>query len=204
MARAARKKTEAPKQEAPKPALVEAQPFKLDLGCGTQKKEGFIGVDKVKFPGVDVIHDIGRHTWPWKNDSVDEVHCSHTVEHLKWEERVFFFNELYRVMKKGAKAAIILPHWCSSRYYGDPTHQAPFSEWGWLYLNKEWRNTQAPHCDAEKNPGPLSYSCDFDHAPPGYSMAQWMIGRPKEFVEFAIAAYKEAAQDMMCTLTKTR
>lgn len=187
---------EAAPQVTPEPQLL-----KLDLGCGTQKKEGFIGVDKVKFPGVDVVHDIGRHTWPWNDESVDEVYCSHTVEHLKWEERVFFFNELHRVLKKGAKATIILPHWCSSRYYGDPTHSAPFSEFGWFYLNKSWRDVNAPHVDAEKNPGPLSYSCDFDAAY-GYSMAPWMNGRDQGFQQFAFAAYKEAAQDMMGTITK--
>jgi hypothetical protein len=176
-------------------------PYKLDLGCGTQKKEGFTGVDSRAFPGVDVVHDLGTHTWPWADDTVEEVHCSHMIEHLTWEQRVFFFNELYRVLKKGAKAQIILPHWCSNRYYGDPTHKAPFSEMAWLYMNKEWRKTQAPHADSELAPGPLAYSCDFDVSY-GYSIAPWMVGRDKGFMDFALQAYKEAAQDMSAVVVK--
>lgn len=176
--------------------------LKLDLGCGTQKREGFTGVDRLPFGGkVDVVHDLGHHTWPWPDNSVDEVVCSHMIEHLTWTERVFFFNELYRVMKPGAKGTISLPHWCSNRYYGDPTHQAPFSEMAWLYMNKAWRKVQAPHTDSELAPGPLAYNCDFEVAY-GYSIAPWMVGRDQKFQEFALGAYKEAAQDMTATLIK--
>ena len=123
----------------------------LDLGSGPNKKDGFIGVDKYKMKGVDVVCDLGKEKWPWKDNSVDEVNCTHFLEHLtnfngKWE-RTHFFNELYRVMKKGAKATLVFPHWCSNRYYGDPTHCEPFSEFGFYYLSKDWRATQAPHSD---------------------------------------------------------
>ena len=72
-----------------------AQPVRLDLGCGPNKREGFIGVDVLKFGGkVDVIFDLGSgKKFPWKDDSVDEVHASHFVEHLTWPQRVHFFNE---------------------------------------------------------------------------------------------------------------
>jgi len=30
---------------------------KLDLGCGASKKDGFIGVDSLKLPGMYVVHD---------------------------------------------------------------------------------------------------------------------------------------------------
>ena len=33
-------------------------------------------------------------------------------------------------------------------------------------------------------------------------MAPWMIGRSSEFVQFALGAYKEAAQDIIGTLVK--
>ena len=192
MAKAAKKKA---------PALEPVPGLKIDLGCGKNKKEGFIGVDSRSFPGVDVVCDLGHHTWPWKSDTVEEVHCSHMIEHLTWEERVFFFNELYRVMKKGAKAQIILPHWCSSRYYGDPTHKAPFSEFAWYYLNKEWRKVNAPHCDAEDAPGPMAYDCDFDVSY-GFTLHPAATGRAQGFTDFALQFYKEIAQDMVATAVK--
>jgi hypothetical protein len=195
--------------KAAAPAQPPGAPYKLDLGCGSNKREGFTGVDSLALPGVDVVHDLGSHTWPWADDTVDEVNCSHMIEHLTWAQRVFFFNELHRVMKKGAKAQITLPHWASNRYYGDPTHKAPFSEMAWLYMNKDWRAgnkekglvAQASHTDSLIAPGPLAYSCDFDVSY-GYSIAPWLVGRSKGFIDDALQMYKEAAQDMIATVIK--
>lgn len=175
---------------------------KLDLGCGGNKQQGFIGVDQYKMKGVDIVTDLTKK-WPWKDNSVDEVYCSHFIEHLtnfndKWE-RVHFFNELYRVLKKGAKATIILPHWCSNRYYGDPTHKEPFSEMGFYYIRKEWRESQAPHSDKKYNKH--GYSCDFE-ATWGYNLRQDLQTRNQEYVQNAMSNYKEVCTDIIATLTK--
>lgn len=168
--------------------------MKLDLGCGTRKTEGYIGVDCRAFDGVDVICDIGKDKWPWGDDTVDEVICSHTVEHLTGPERIHFVNELYRVLRKGGKAAIIVPHWSSCRAYGDLTHQwPPVSEFWFYYLSVEWRKVNAPHNDG--------YTCDFE-ASWGYSMHPSLATRNQEYQQFALNFHKEAAQDLHATLTK--
>lgn len=199
-----------------------AAPLRLDLGCGPNKKDGFIGVDIRQFDGkVDFQADLSKEFWTFDtkvkainglklverstkvkgstrvfwtlpNDSVDEVHCSHMVEHLEWPERVHFFNELHRVMKKGAKALIITPHWASARYYGDPTHKSPFSEWAWFYMDAEWRKNNAPHTD---------YVCDFTHSY-SYGLHPALAGRNPESINYAITFYKDACTDMICTLMK--
>jgi hypothetical protein len=173
--------------------------LKLDIGCGKNKKEGFIGVDQYKMPGVDKVMDV-RKKWPYKNDSVSEVHCSHFIEHLTSNERVHFLNELYRVLKKGAKVTLVAPHWASNRAYGDPTHQwPPVSEMFFYYLSKEWRKTQAPHTDKEFNKD--GFNCDFE-ATWGYSMNQGLMSRNQEYQQHAIQFFKEAAQDTIATLIK--
>ena len=173
--------------------LVEtAAPLKLDLGCGKNKKEGFIGVDSRDF-GQDVTQDLTQK-WPWEDGSVGEVHCSHFVEHLKADERIHFVNELHRVLHKGCKATIIVPHWASCRAYGDLTHQwPPVSEFWFYYLSKEWRAVNAPHNDG--------YDCDFD-ATWGYSLRQDLVSRNQEYQMYAMSNFKEAAQDIIATLTK--
>lgn len=128
----------------------EPKPLKLDIGCGKNPKEGFTGVDAIDF-GQKHVLDV-RKGLPFKQASVDEIHSSHFVEHLTWPERINFFNEIYRVMKSGATATIITPNWSHECHYGDPTHQAPLSQWYRLYLCKEWRSSQAPHAP---------YTCDF-------------------------------------------
>jgi hypothetical protein len=183
--------------------LVAAAPLRLDLGCGKNKKSGFVGVDAIAFEGVDVVANLAADRWPWEDGSVEEVHCSHFLEHLtnlegRWE-RVHFFNELWRVLEKGGKCSLILPHWASTRYYGDPTHREPFSEMGFYYLNSQWRAGNAPHTDAAH--AATGYSCDFD-ASWGYSMNPAIVSRSAEHQQFALANYKEAAQDIIATLVK--
>lgn len=182
---------------------IEANSLKLDIGCGKNKREGFHGVDQYEMDGVDTVLKIGSAKWPWKDNSVDEVHCSHFIEHLtnfndKWE-RVHFFNELYRVMKPGSKCTLIFPHWCSTRFYGDPTHKEPMSEMWSFYLNQEWRNSQAPHTDIKWNKN--GYKCNFA-VTYGYSFTPDLGLRNQEYVQFALANYKEACQDIHATLVK--
>jgi len=196
VAKAQKKQTEA---VAPAPVLTT--PIKLDIGCGSNKKPGFHGVDQYAMPGVDSVFRIGGEKWPFADNSVDEAHSSHFLEHLtnlngKWE-RVHFFNELHRVLQPGAKASLIFPHWASNRFYGDPTHCEPFSEMGFYYLSKEWRKAQAPHSDSEWNPN--GYTCDFE-CTWGYSMHQSLMTRNQEYQQFALQNYKEAAQDIIANL----
>lgn len=173
--------------------------FKIDLGCGPNKREGFIGIDRIKFDNVDYVFDIAKD-WPIDSDSVDEAHTSHFVEHLNSVERVHFCNELYRVLKPGAKCTLIVPHWASSRAYGDPTHQwPPIGEFWFYYLSKAWRKDNAPHTDAEH--WDQGFSCDFD-ATWGYGMNPTLASRSTEFQQFALNHYREAAMDTHATLTK--
>lgn len=173
--------------------------LKIDLGCGKNKKPGFVGADCIAFDGVDHLFDIGTQTWPWEDGSVDEAHASHFVEHLTATQRVHFYNELWRVLKPGAQATIIVPHWGSNRAYGDPTHQwPPVSEMGFFYLDKTWRATEAPHTDAEH--WPQGYRCDFT-ATWGYGLHPAIQTRNAEFQQFAVNFYREAAMDLHATLT---
>jgi SAM-dependent methyltransferase len=167
--------------------------LKLDFGCGPNKREGFEGVDCRKFDGVDHVVDL-KKKWPWKKNSVEEAHSSHFIEHLTAPERIHFVNELYRVLIPGGKCQIIVPHWASCRAYGDLTHQwPPVSEFWFYYLSQEWRDANAPHND--------EYACDF-MATWGFSMHQMLISKNQEYQEHALYFWKEAAQDIIATLTK--
>jgi SAM-dependent methyltransferase len=182
---------------------------RLDIGCGPNKREGFVGVDQYDMPNVDVVLNVvekGENgtfkRWPWEDNSVDEIHTSHFIEHLTALERIHFVNEAYRVLKPGGSVTIITPHWASNRAYGDLTHQwPPVAEMWYYYLKQEWRDTNAPHNDIKWNP--LGYSCDFD-ATWGYSYSPDLAVRHPDHVQFALANYKEAAQDLHATLTKPK
>lgn len=180
---------------------VEPQPIiKIDIGCGPNKKEGFVGLDRIKFGNVDHVLELGKDRWPFEDGSVEEAHSSHFFEHLTATERVHAFNELHRVLRQGGKAQIIVPHWASNRAYGDPTHQwPPVSEMAFYYIAKEWRMANAPHTD--KSNWDQGFTCDFE-ATWGYSMSPGIMARNDEMRRFALENYKEAASDIIASLTK--
>lgn len=189
-----RAKRSAALQEVPRPA----DPIKLDFGCGPNKRAGFEGVDAHPFVGVDHVVDLTKTPWPWADNSVGEAHASHFVEHLDSWQRVAFFNELYRVLVPGGTCQIIVPHWASCRAYGDPTHKwPPMSEFALYYISRDWRLANAPHTDVSVVPN--GFTCHFE-ATWGYSMRQDVLARNQEFQQFALANYKEVAQDMIATV----
>ncbi|ANV90850.1 class I SAM-dependent methyltransferase [Picosynechococcus sp. PCC 8807] len=105
--------------------------IKLNLGCGDQVPENWINVDYslgarlMKFPffkfinsklhlfNLDwndniVLHDLTK-TFPWKDQSVDVIYSSHTLEHLTKEEGQHFLMECYRVLKDNGLLRIVVP-----------------------------------------------------------------------------------------------
>jgi hypothetical protein len=173
-------------------AIKAPELLKLDFGCGKNKREDFHGVDSIKFDGVDTVMDL-RKKWHWADGVVDEAHASHFLEHLTGPERVHFFNELFRVLRPGASANIIVPSWTHERAYGDPTHQwPPVTGFSFYYLNKKWRDVNAPHC---------GYTCDFDFSGGNGLAAPW-DSRPQEVQAFAQTHYINVATDMYVTVTK--
>ena len=202
---------------------TEQKTIKLDLGCGPNPRDGFIGVDSIAFNDRVFKTDLSAATWRFgienfgefnleshdrgigrwyglPDNCVTEAHCSHFLEHLTGPQRVLFFNELYRVLTPGSGCLIITPHWASNRAYGDFTHQwPPVAEMMYYYLKKEWRDANAPHTDSKFNPN--GYTCDFD-ATWGYGMRQDLVVRNAEYQNFAMQNYKEAVQDMHATVVK--
>lgn len=185
--------------------------IKLDLGCGKNKiGPDWTGVDCMSFEGVDVVLNLTEklksvknkdltitHTykaWPWEDNSVDEMHCSHFVEHLTAGERIHFVNEAFRILKPGSSCRVIVPHWASCRAYGDLTHQwPPVSEFWFYYLSEEWRAGNAPHNTDYK----CNFACTW-----GYSMENSLLTKNQEHQQYALQFFKEAAQDIIATLTK--
>jgi predicted SAM-dependent methyltransferase len=192
--------------------FTESKPdpsVRLDLGAGkgAQTPDGFTPVDKHAWKGVKVVDLCSKVNvldpfkpvqflrWPWKSNSVDEVHSSMLIHYLTPAERVHFFNELFRVMKPGATARFITPMWSAQRAYVDVQAQwPPVSEGFYHTLSKAWR-------DAQNSVDTSGLTCDFD-AVMGYGIHPAITTRNEEYQANAVAWSKEAAQDLIATLTK--
>jgi predicted SAM-dependent methyltransferase len=95
------------------------KPVVVDLGCGSKKIAGAIGLDRRLESGVDVICDF-EHELPLKTDSVDIMNMSHIMEHVR--DLIPFMEEVYRVCRPGAEVRIVVPYYASRGAFRDPTH----------------------------------------------------------------------------------
>lgn len=116
---------------------------KLNLGCGKDikpKEKGWINLDNVKLKDVDVIHDINKFPYPFKNNEFDEIFCSHVLEHV--EDILKTLKELKRITKNKGKIVIRSPHFSSGVGYWDLTHKRLFSYFSFNYFQDEchWIN----------------------------------------------------------------
>lgn len=98
--------------------------MKLNIGSGYKRYPGFINLDA--FPGCNPDHvvDIGKDTWPFDDNTVDEVLAEHVLEHLG-EEFFHCIKEMYRVCKDGAIIKITVPFPRHDTFLIDPTHRRP-------------------------------------------------------------------------------
>lgn len=186
-------------------------PVKLSLACGDRKPEGFYGVDIAKTDSTDFVQDLLSFPWSqFPDNSVDEIECSHFVEHIPhgngYDDPFFqFFDEIHRILKpaefdpanpniplKGF-ANVTCPYYSSMRAWQDPTHNRAISEASFLYLNKQWR------IDNLLDHYPVS--CDFDFSY-GYALAPEWQNRNQEAQGFAIKHYINVVNDIQVSLVK--
>jgi len=116
--------------------------LKLNLGCGTNHKKGYVNVDKYGKP--DLLFNLESCPWPWMNNSVGEVLLNHVLEHLGRTIENYFeiIQELYRVCADGAKIDIVVPHPRHDDFISDPTHVRAITPLGLSLfsktLNRKW------------------------------------------------------------------
>ncbi|MEK6873868.1 MAG: class I SAM-dependent methyltransferase [Nanoarchaeota archaeon] len=107
---------------------------KLHLGCGNDIKSGYINLDIKKLPGVDVVHDLDKYPYPFKDNTFDVVEMHHVLEHLSNPLKVI--EEIWRISKPGAKVIISVPHWSHFTAYSDLTHKNYFSSSLFIYYEE--------------------------------------------------------------------
>lgn len=92
----------------------------LDVGCGGSKIVGAIGIDRLKLPGVDIVHNLDEFPWPIMSQSINHIVFCHSISHLSNVTKVI--EECERILVDGGIIEIIAPHFSSDNYYTDPTH----------------------------------------------------------------------------------
>ena len=109
----------------------------LDIGCGANKRQGFVGMDRRQVEGVDIVHDLEVFPYPLDDESCLTIVGSHIVEHIKPWLMIDFMNELWRLLKPDGQLALSMPYGVSYGYVQDPTHCNPCNEATWTYFDPD-------------------------------------------------------------------
>ena len=105
----------------------------LELGPGKNKTRlAGIGLNERADPTADLFHDLNDGL-PLPDESIFEIYSNQTLEHLKKENQILIWNEMYRVLKPGGKTEHHVPYYLAPASVGDPTHFTQYSETSFQY-----------------------------------------------------------------------
>ena len=121
---------------------VKVEGLRLNIGCGTDIKKGFLNVDKYS-PKADALWDI--ISIPLNNDSVAQIICYDVLEHLSMKDAINALEECFRVLKPGGTLVSTTPdivsycknivdhpedEYAITRLYGNQSHEGQFHKNG--------------------------------------------------------------------------
>ena len=103
---------------------IDENKIKLNLGCGSQKLEGFVNIDINSMHNPDKLMDMMKFPWDFPDNSVDHIIAKDILEHLgnTPDEFAKVLQEMYRVSANGAAWEVQFPHHRSDLAIDDPTH----------------------------------------------------------------------------------
>lgn len=107
---------------------------KLNLGCGLDVRKDCVNLDLVKLPGIDVVHDLNKFPYPFKENTFDEILCLNVLEHVR--DFVKVLGELHRISKPDAIIVVSVPYWNSNLAWADPQHKRGFTLDTFTYFEK--------------------------------------------------------------------
>ena len=118
--------------------------LKLDIGCGSlpaRWKKDFTGVDIVDYSDIYSGQFIQANLFKefsFDDNSIEEIYCSHFIEHVPQDKVIWFFNEIYRILIPGKIFEILVPPSSGRGAFCDPTHRSYWNDLSFRYYDMTW------------------------------------------------------------------
>lgn len=96
--------------------------MKLNIGCGSDKRTGYLNIDAVEAVEPDLVLDL-LQKWPFSDTSVSEILAHDILEHFTREQlNTHILPEISRVLTKGGRLRFRTPNPDAiiSKYAHDP------------------------------------------------------------------------------------
>ncbi len=107
----------------------------LDVGCGINKKTGAIGIDRNPTSRADVIAELDRFPYPFRDSVFDSLQAVHVIEHLS--DVIRSMEEFHRLVRAGGEVLIVTPHYTDFSSFCDPTHRWHLNSFSLRYFGED-------------------------------------------------------------------
>lgn len=97
-------------------------PKRLNLGCGSYKKPGFLNVDNEPSAEPDLLLDLEQIPYPFPDNHFEEIRAYHVLEHLSNPFAVM--REIHRILAPNGLVIVRVPHF--SRGFTHAGHKRGF------------------------------------------------------------------------------
>lgn len=88
--------------------IPQADPApRLHIGAGNKRLPGWINIDLLPLPGVDVVADV---TEGLQFSGVEAIFAEHFLEHLRLDKAIDFLAEAHRILSPGAWMRLSTPN----------------------------------------------------------------------------------------------
>lgn len=112
--------------------------IRLDIGCGDNRQPNFVGMDKRRLKGVDIVWDVQKVPYPIPAGSCFQVLMSHLWEHIEPKNRMKVMDEIWRIIKPGGQLLLAAPYATSIGAFQDPTHYPCPNEATFTYFDPQY------------------------------------------------------------------
>jgi SAM-dependent methyltransferase len=113
-----------------------AQPKRtLDVGCGLNKYPGSIGIDRNPASRADLLCDLDRVPYPFRDNSFQSLRAVHVIEHVS--DVIRAMEEFQRVVIPGGRIFLVTPHYTDFSSFCDPTHRWHLNSFSFRYFGPD-------------------------------------------------------------------
>ena len=107
----------------------------VELGCGTNPCNiDALKIDAIENDLIDIVTNLNQGI-PLPDDSVDEIHSYHFLEHV--DDLGYLMKEINRVLKPDGLCIGSVPHFSNPYFYSDFTHKSFFGLYSFSYFDDE-------------------------------------------------------------------
>lgn len=126
--------------------------MELLLGCGNSRRKRIWADDKTEWSNVvtldidpnckpDVLWDLNLRPLPFEENTFDEIHATHLLEHLgqqgSWRSWLDEWSDYWRILKPGGYFFGVTPSISSPWLWGDIGHTRVVSQETLVFLNQD-------------------------------------------------------------------